>query len=278
MEITNFPSFKTLKGIDKIKSFIELDQSPIGKSPNSNPATYTGLFNDIRELFSQTPESKMRGYKAGRFSFNIKGGRCEECEGNGLKKIEMYFLPDIYITCSECSGKRFNNETLSILYKGKNIAEILELTIENAEPFFKNHPRLKRILSTLNGIGLGYMALGQPAPTMSGGEAQRLKLSKELSKQTKGPCLYILDEPTTGLHFHDIEILLHALFQLIDEGHSILIIEHNLDVIKMADHIIDLGPDGGDNGGKIMAEGSPEDVSKKKTSYTGKYLKHFLKK
>jgi excinuclease ABC subunit A len=277
-EITNFSSFKSLKGIEKIRSFIELDQSPIGKSPNSNPATYTGLFNDIRELFSQTPDSKMRGYKAGRFSFNIRGGRCEECEGNGLKKIEMHFLPDVYITCSECHGKRFNNETLSILYKGKNIADILELTIEEAESFFKNHPRLKRILSTLNGIGLGYMALGQPATTMSGGEAQRLKLSKELSKQTKGPCLYILDEPTTGLHIHDIEILLHAIFQLIDEGHSILIIEHNLDIIKMADHIIDLGPGGGDKGGKIIAEGSPEVVSKNKASSTGKYLKPLLKK
>ncbi|MDC0255535.1 excinuclease ABC subunit UvrA, partial [Bacteriovoracales bacterium] len=277
-EVSNFPQFKSLGGLENIHSVIELDQSPIGKSPHSNPATYTGLFTDIRELFSKTPESKIRGYKAGRFSFNIKGGRCEECEGYGVKKVEMHFLPDVYVTCVECNGKRFNQETLSILYKGKNISEILNFTIEESFNFFKNHPRLKRILSTLNEIGLGYITLGQAANTLSGGEAQRLKLSKELSKMTKGNCLYVLDEPTTGLHFQDVEVLLNAIFKLIEKGHTVLIIEHNLDIIKMADHIIDLGPGGGNKGGKVVAQGSPEHVIKVKSSHTGRYLKPFLKK
>ena len=277
-EVSNFPQFKSLKGLENIHSVIELDQSPIGKSPHSNPATYTGLFTDIRELFSKTPESKIRGYKAGRFSFNIKGGRCEECEGYGVKKVEMHFLPDVYVTCVECNGKRFNQETLSILYKGKDISEILNFTIEESCNFFKNHPRLKRVLSTLNEIGLGYITLGQAANTLSGGEAQRLKLSKELSKMTKGNCLYILDEPTTGLHFQDVEVLLNTIFKLINKGHTVLIIEHNLDIIKMADHIIDLGPGGGNKGGKVVAQGPPEHVIKVKSSLTGQYLRPLLKK
>ena len=270
-------NYNSLTGIEEIKSVIELDQSPIGRTPHSNPATYTGLFDDIRDIFASTNESQIRGYKTGRFSFNVKGGRCEECEGNGVKKIEMHFLPDVYITCTECKGSRYNAETLSVLYKGKNIAEVLDLTIEEAEEFFKNHTKLFRVLSTLNSVGLGYMKLGQPATTLSGGEAQRLKLSRELSKRTKGHCLYVLDEPTTGLHFQDIKILLSALQQLVEQGHTLLIIEHNLDVIKTADWIIDLGPEGGSGGGDIIAEGTPEQVAKNAKSHTGKYLKKVLK-
>jgi len=213
---------------------------------------------------------------SGRFSFNIKGGRCEECEGNGLKKIEMHFLPDVYITCSECKGSRYNNETLSVLYKGKNISEVLNFTIEEALSFFKNHPKMNRILETFNSIGLGYINLGQPANTLSGGEAQRLKLAKELSKKVKGNCLYVLDEPTTGLHFQDIHILLEAIQELVEQGHSVLIIEHNLDVIKCSDHIIDLGPEGGDNGGCIVAQGSPEEIAAVKESHTGQFLRKVL--
>jgi excinuclease ABC subunit A len=264
--------------VSQIKSVIELDQSPIGRTPHSNPATYTGMFDEIRALYSKTPESKIRGYKQGRFSFNVKGGRCDECDGNGVKKIEMHFLPDVFITCSECKGSRFNRETLSILYKGKNIADILEMSVEESVEFFKNHKKLGRISNTLNSVGLGYMKLGQAATTLSGGEAQRLKLSKELAKQTKGHCLYILDEPTTGLHFKDIKILLKAIHSLVDQGHSVVIIEHNLEVIKTADYIIDLGPEGGDHGGSILAEGTPEQIAKVKDSHTGKYLKKVLKK
>ena len=272
----NFSVFKNISGLDSIQSIIQLDQSTIGKSPKSNPSTYTGLFNDIRKLFSETPEAKIRGYSPNRFSFNIKGGRCEECEGNGQKKIEMHFLPDLFVLCNECNGKRFNKETLSILYKGKNISEILDLTVEESLIFFQNHLRLKRILTTLKDIGLGYLKLGQPGNTLSGGEAQRLKLAKELSKKIKGQCLYILDEPTTGLHFKDISLLLKALFKLINEGHSIFVIEHNLEIIKMADYVIDLGPGGGDKGGKIVAQGKPEEIIKKKSSYTGQFLKPLL--
>jgi excinuclease ABC subunit A len=270
-------NYNSLTGVEEIKSVIELDQSPIGRTPHSNPATYTGLFDEIRDIFASTNESQIRGYKTGRFSFNVKGGRCEECEGNGVKKIEMHFLPDVYITCTECKGTRYNAETLSVLYKGKNISEVLDLTIEEGEEFFKNHTKLNRVLSTLNSVGLGYMKLGQPATTLSGGEAQRLKLSRELSKRTKGHCLYVLDEPTTGLHFQDIKILLSALQQLVEQGHTLLIIEHNLDVIKTADWIIDMGPEGGSGGGEIIAEGTPEQVSKNAKSHTGKYLKKVLK-
>jgi excinuclease ABC subunit A len=269
-------NYQSISGVDKIKTIIELDQSPIGRTPNSNPATYSGLFDDIRKLYSKTPESQIRGYGPGRFSFNVKGGRCEHCEGNGVNKIEMHFLPDVYITCSECSGKRYNNETLSILYRGKHISDVLNMDIEEAHDFFHNHPRLKRILYTLKSVGLGYMKLGQPATTLSGGEAQRLKLSRELAKKTKGHCLYILDEPTTGLHFQDVKVLLKALDDLINADNSVLVIEHNLDVIKCADHIIDLGPEGGDQGGQIVCLGTPEELAKNKNSYTGRYLKKVL--
>jgi excinuclease ABC subunit A len=270
-------NYNTLTGVDAIKTVIELDQSPIGRTPHSNPATYTGLFDDIREIFASTNESQIRGYKIGRFSFNVKGGRCEECEGNGVKKIEMHFLPDVYITCTECNGTRYNAETLSVLYKGKNISEVLEMSIEESCEFFKNHTKLSRVVETLNAVGLGYMKLGQPATTLSGGEAQRLKLSRELSKRTKGHCLYVLDEPTTGLHFQDIKILLSALQKLVDQGHTLLVIEHNLDVIKTADWVIDLGPEGGSGGGEIVATGTPEEVAKNAKSITGKYLKKVLK-
>lgn len=270
-------NYHSITGVDKIQSLIELDQSPIGRTPHSNPATYTGLFDDIRNIFSQTNESKVRGYKPGRFSFNVKGGRCETCEGNGMLKIEMHFLPDVYVTCSECRGSRYNNETLSILYRGKNISDVLNMSIEEAAPFFENHPKVNRALKVLNAVGLGYIKLGQPATTLSGGEAQRMKLSRELSKSTKGSCLYVLDEPTTGLHFEDINILLKALNKLIDQNHSLLIIEHNLDVIKTADWVIDLGPEGGKGGGLIVAEGTPETVAKIRTSHTGKYLAKVLK-
>lgn len=271
-------NYKSITGIQKIKSIIELDQSPIGRTPNSNPATYSGLFDDIRKLYSNTPESQVRGYKQGRFSFNVKGGRCEECEGNGVKKIEMHFLPDVFITCPECHGKRYNEETLSVLYRGKNIADILNMTIEEAATFFENHPRLKRILKTMNDVGLGYLKLGQPATTLSGGEAQRLKLSKELAKKTKGHTLYVLDEPTTGLHFEDVNVLLKAINSLVNQGNTVVVIEHNLDVIKVADHIIDLGPEGGNKGGTIVGTGTPEEIAKIKSSHTGNYIKEVLKK
>lgn len=270
-------NYKSISGVEKIQSLIELDQSPIGRTPHSNPATYTGLFDDIRNIFSQTNEAKVRGYKPGRFSFNVKGGRCETCEGNGVLKIEMHFLPDVYVTCSECRGSRYNNETLSILYRGKNISDVLNMSIEEAAPFFENHTKVNRALKVLNAVGLGYIKLGQPATTLSGGEAQRLKLSRELSKSVKGSTLYVLDEPTTGLHFEDINILLKALNKLVEQGHSLLIIEHNLDVIKTADWVIDLGPEGGKGGGQIVAEGTPESVAKVKASHTGKYLSKVLK-
>lgn len=269
-------NYDSLTDFDSIKQIIELDQSPIGRTPKSNPATYTGIFDDIRKLFAKTKESQVRGYQAGRFSFNVKGGRCEHCEGNGSIKVEMHFLPDVYITCPECLGKRYNAETLGVLYKGKNISEILNMDIEEAGEFFANHSKINRTLSVLNEVGLGYMKLGQSATTLSGGEAQRLKLCRELAKSTKGKSLYVLDEPTTGLHFKDIQALLGAINRLIDLGHSVLVIEHNLDVIKTADWIIDLGPEGGDGGGQIVATGTPEEVTKKKKSHTGKYLKPYL--
>ena len=270
-------NYSSIDGLNAIESIIELDQAPIGRTPHSNPATYTNLLDGIRTLYSQTPESQIRGYKAGRFSFNVKGGRCEDCEGNGSKKIEMHFLPDVYVTCSECRGSRYNNETLSILYKGRSIADVLQMTIDEAFLFFKNHPKLSRVLATLQSVGLGYIKLGQPATTLSGGEAQRLKLSRELAKKTKGHTLYVLDEPTTGLHFKDVKVLLKAINDLINQGNSVILIEHNLDVIKSSDYVIDLGPEGGIGGGQIVVQGTPEDVAKCKSSFTGKYLKKSLK-
>ncbi|MHA1643941.1 MAG: excinuclease ABC subunit UvrA [Candidatus Freyarchaeota archaeon] len=262
-----------LKNIDKV---IMIDQSPIGRTPRSNPATYTGVFTPIREVFAMVPEARMRGYRPGRFSFNVKGGRCEACEGNGTIKIEMQFLPDVYITCEHCKGKRFNRETLEIRYKGKNIHDILEMTVDEALEFFENIPKIRRKLQTLKDVGLSYIQLGQPAPTLSGGEAQRVKLSKELGKQSTGKTLYILDEPTTGLHFADIQQLLDVLSRLVDAGNTVVVIEHNLDVIKFADWIIDLGPEGGDEGGWIVCEGTPEEVACVPHSYTGQALRRVL--
>lgn len=264
-------------GLDNIDKIIIIDQSPIGRTPRSNPATYTGLFTPIRDIFAKLPSAKARGYQPGRFSFNLKGGRCEACSGDGIITIEMHFLPDVYVPCEVCHGKRFNSETLEITYKGKNIAQVLDMTVEEALAFFENIPKIKRQLQTLFDVGLGYIRLGQPATTLSGGEAQRIKLSTELSKRSTGRTLYILDEPTTGLHFADIQKLIDMLSRLVDAGNSVVVIEHNLDVIKVADHIIDLGPEGGDNGGRIIAEGTPEKVARIEGSYTGYYLKKVLK-
>ena len=268
--------FKSIQGIQWLDKVIDIDQSPIGRTPRSNPATYTGVFTLVRELFSQVPESRARGYKPGRFSFNVKGGRCEACQGDGVIKVEMHFLPDVFVTCEICQGKRFNRETLEILYKGKNVADVLNMTAEEGKEFFINIPPIKTKLQTIADVGLDYIRLGQQATTLSGGEAQRVKLSKELSKRSTGRTLYILDEPTTGLHFADIEHLLKVLDKLVDSGNTVVIIEHNMEVIKTADHIIDLGPEGGDGGGQILAEGTPEQVVKVKASYTGKYLKEYL--
>lgn len=266
-----------ITGVEHIDKIISIDQSPIGKSPRSNPATYTGVFTLIRELFAQTSEAKMRGYKAGRFSFNVKGGRCERCRGDGVLKIEMHFLPDVYITCEECKGKRYNKEALEVTYKGKNIAEVLDMTVEEAMLFFKNIPAIAQKMSVLFDVGLGYIKLGQPAPTLSGGEAQRIKLATELSHRSTGKTLYVLDEPTTGLHVDDVSRLLKVLMALVDKGNTVLVIEHNLDVVKCADHIIDMGPEGGDKGGEVIAVGTPEEVSKIKNSYTGQYLAKVIK-
>ena len=263
-------------GLDHLDKVITIDQSPIGRTPRSNPATYTGVFTNIRELFAATPEAKMRGYTAGRFSFNVKGGRCETCRGDGVIKIEMHFLPDVYVTCEECHGQRYNKEALEIHYKGKTIADVLDMTLEKANKFFENIPVIENKLSTLEDVGLGYMRVGQPATTLSGGEAQRVKLATELSRRSTGQTLYILDEPTTGLHFEDIKRLLHVLNRLVDKGNTILVIEHNLDVIKTADWVIDLGPEGGDDGGDLVAVGTPEQVAKEKRSYTGQYLSKSL--
>ena len=268
---------KELRGIENVDKVINIDQSPIGRTPRSNPATYTGVFTYIRELFAQVPEAKMKGYRAGRFSFNVKGGRCENCQGDGVKKIEMHFLPDVYVECEECHGKRYNQQALEILYKGKNIADVLEMTVEEAMKFFQRIPAINEKLNTLYEVGLGYMHLGQNATTLSGGEAQRVKLATELSRRSTGKTLYILDEPTTGLHFDDVKRLLNILHKLVDKGNSVLIIEHNLDVIKCADWIIDLGPEGGDQGGYLVAAGTPQDVAKNKKSYTGQYLTKMLK-
>ncbi|QJD85159.1 excinuclease ABC subunit UvrA [Cohnella herbarum] len=265
-------AYKEMNGLEHLEKVIDIDQSPIGRTPRSNPATYTGVFDDIRDVYAITNESKVRGYKKGRFSFNVKGGRCEACKGDGIIKIEMHFLPDVYVPCEICKGKRYNRETLEVKYKGKSIAEVLEMTIEDATEFFVNIPRIHRKMQTLMDVGLGYMNLGQPATTLSGGEAQRVKLAAELYRRSTGKMLYILDEPTTGLHVDDIDRLLQVLHRLVDSGESVLVIEHNLDVIKTADYIVDLGPEGGSGGGTIVATGTPEEVSKVKNSYTGKYL------
>lgn len=269
--------FESISGLEFIDKVIEVDQSPIGRTPRSNPATYTGVFSDIRDLFTQLPESKIRGYKTGRFSFNVKGGRCETCEGAGLRLIEMEFLPDVYVPCETCKGKRYNRETLEVRFKGKSISDVLDMTVEEAVVFFENQPKIVRKIQTLNEVGLGYISLGQHATTLSGGEAQRVKLATELSKRDTGKTFYILDEPTTGLHFQDIAHLLDVLQKLADKGNTVLVIEHNLDVIKSADYLIDLGPEGGAKGGMIVAEGTPEQVAKNPASYTGKFLKEELK-
>lgn len=266
-----------ITGLEHIDKVIDIDQSPIGRTPRSNPATYTGVFTHIRDLFASLPESKARGYLPGRYSFNVKGGRCEACEGDGIIKIEMHFLPDVYIPCEVCKGKRYNRETLEVTYKGKSIADVLDMTVEEALAFFENIPRIKKKLLTLKNVGLGYIHLGQQATTLSGGEAQRVKLATELSKVATGRTLYILDEPTTGLHFEDIRMLLTVLNELVDRGNTVLVIEHNMDVIKTADHIIDIGPEGGDDGGRIVATGLPEEVAKVRKSYTGQFLKPLLK-
>ncbi len=267
---------KKVKGADKIDKIINIDQSPIGRTPRSNPATYTGVFDHIRELYSRTPESRARGYKPGRFSFNVKGGRCEVCRGDGQIKIEMHFLPDVYVPCEQCHGKRYNRETLDIRFKGKTISDVLELSVEEALDFFKHIPKIKRRLQTLHDVGLDYIRLGQPATQLSGGEAQRVKLSSELSKVATGDTLYILDEPTTGLHFADVQRLLDVLSRLVDLGNTVVVIEHNLDVIKTADWLVDLGPEGGDGGGELVATGTPEDVAAVKDSYTGQFLREIV--
>ncbi|NLL98536.1 MAG: excinuclease ABC subunit UvrA, partial [Tepidanaerobacter sp.] len=272
-----FPGdFDEILGIEHVGKVINIDQSPIGRTPRSNPATYTNVFNDIREVFSLTPEARMRGYKPGRFSFNVKGGRCEACKGDGIIKIEMHFLADIYVPCEVCKGKRYNRETLEVKYKGKSIADILDMTVDEALEFFENIPKIKRKLETLRDVGLGYIRLGQPSTTLSGGEAQRVKLSTELSKLSNGNTVYILDEPTTGLHPADIHKLLDVLQRLVEGGGTVIVIEHNLDVIKTADYIIDLGPEGGDKGGQIVATGTPEEVAQNPNSYTGQFLKKVL--
>ena len=271
-------AFDGLEGIENVDKVIDINQAPIGRTPRSNPATYTGVFDDIRDLFAQTNEAKVRGYQKGRFSFNVKGGRCEACRGDGIIKIEMHFLPDVYVPCEVCHGKRYNRETLQVKYKGKTIADVLDMTIEDSVEFFTNIPRIKRKVQTLFDVGLGYMKLGQPATTLSGGEAQRVKLASELYRRSSGKTLYILDEPTTGLHIADIDRLLQVLQRLVEQGDSVLVIEHNLDVIKTADYIIDLGPEGGEQGGRIVAEGTPEQVCQVKESYTGYYLKPILER
>jgi excinuclease ABC subunit A len=269
-------AYKKIEGLEKLDKVIEVDQSPIGRTPRSNPATYTNLFSDIRNLFTQLPEAKIRGYKPGRFSFNVKGGRCETCEGAGLKVIEMNFLPDVYVPCETCNGKRFNRETLEVRYKGKSISDVLDMTVDEAVEFFEPIPKIFRSVKTLQDVGLGYITLGQQSTTLSGGEAQRVKLAAELSKRQTGKTIYILDEPTTGLHFEDIRVLMDVINQIVNHGNTVIIIEHNLDVIKLADHVIDIGPDGGEKGGKIVAEGTPEEIIQNKKSITGKFLKEEL--
>lgn len=269
---------KNISGIENIDKVINIDQSPIGRTPRSNLATYTKVFDHMRDIFSQIPEAKLRGYRKGRFSFNVKGGRCESCRGDGIIKIEMHFLPDVYVPCEVCKGRRYNRETLEVKYRGRSIFDVLDMTVSEALDFFRHIPQIKRQLDTLDQVGLGYIKLGQPSTQLSGGEAQRIKLARELSKRGSGKTLYILDEPTTGLHFADIDKLMHVIDCLTDTGNTVVVIEHNLDVIKCADHIIDLGPDGGSRGGEIIAEGTPEHVASIKESYTGKYLKRVLEK
>ena len=273
---TDVAPFKEVKGMDLFDKVVNINQSPIGRTPRSNPATYTGVFTLVRDLFALTLESRTRGYKSGRFSFNVKGGRCEACKGDGLIKVEMHFLPDVYVSCDICHGHRYNRETLEIKYKGKSIADVLEMTVEDALDFFKAIPKINQKMQTLMDVGLSYITLGQNATTLSGGEAQRIKLAKELSKTDTGQTLYILDEPTSGLHFHDIKQLLSVIFRLRDRNNTIVIIEHNLDVIKTADWVVDLGPEGGNKGGEIIAFGTPEEVSKNPRSYTGQFLKEHL--
>ena len=273
---THAGAHKEIKGIEQLDKIIDINQSPIGRTPRSNPATYTNVFGDIREVFASTNEAKVRGYKSGRFSFNVKGGRCEACSGDGIKKIEMHFLADIFVPCEVCKGKRYNRETLEVKYKGKNIYEVLEMTVDEGVEFFGNIPKIKRKLETLQEVGLGYIKLGQSSTTLSGGEAQRVKLATELSKRSTGKTIYILDEPTTGLHTADVHKLTEVLDKLVEGGNTVVVIEHNLDVIKTADYIIDMGPEGGDNGGTVIASGTPEQVAKVEKSYTGKYLKKML--
>jgi len=268
--------YDSIEGLEHFDKIVTVDQSPIGRTPRSNPATYTGLFTPIRDLFAETPTARERGYEAGRFSFNVRGGRCETCQGDGLIKVEMHFLPDVYVPCETCHGRRYNRESLEVQYKGRNIAEVLDLTVEQAAEFFGAVPVLAKKLQTLADVGLGYIRLGQSATTLSGGEAQRVKLSLELSKRDTGKTLFILDEPTTGLHFHDIELLLRVLHQLRDAGNTVVVIEHNLDVIKTADWVIDLGPEGGDGGGRIVATGTPEAIAVQTDGYTGRYLARAL--
>ncbi|MEP7060121.1 MAG: excinuclease ABC subunit A, partial [Actinomycetota bacterium] len=267
---------KKLLGWEQVDKVIDIDQSPIGRTPRSNPATYTGVFDHVRKLFAQVPEAKLRGFQPGRFSFNVRGGRCENCAGDGQIKIEMHFLPDVYVTCEVCKGKRYNRETLEVKYKGRSISDVLEMSVAEALEFFTNIPPIKRHMQTLSDVGLGYVRLGQPAPTLSGGEAQRIKLSSELHKRATGNTIYVLDEPTTGLHFEDIRKLLQVLQRLVDTGNTVLVIEHNLDVIKTADWIIDMGPEGGDGGGSIVATGSPEDIAADPGSHTGRFLAEVL--
>ena len=270
--------FDEIEGLEQLDKIIMIDQSPIGRTPRSNPATYTGLFDMIRKLYAMSPEAKMRGFRENRFSFNVKGGRCEACQGDGMKKIEMHFLPDLYVPCDVCGGKRYNRETLEVVWQGKNISEVLDMTVEEALRFFENHPQILRKLETLYDVGLGYMRLGQPSTTLSGGEAQRVKLATELSRRATGKTIYLLDEPTTGLHAADVDRLIRVLQRLTETGNTVLVIEHNLDVIKVADRIIDLGPEGGDAGGTVVAEGTPEEVAACEASYTGQYLREVLEK
>ena len=270
--------FSSMNGVDALDKVIDIDQSPIGRTPRSNPATYTGVFDQIRDLFASTKDAKARGYSKGRFSFNVKGGRCEACSGDGIIKIEMHFLPDVYVPCEVCGGKRYNRETLEVKYKGKNIFDILDMTVEEAVPFFENMPSISRKISTLYDVGLSYVKLGQPSTELSGGEAQRIKLATELSKRSTGKTIYILDEPTTGLHFADVHKLIDILHRLVEQGNTVLVIEHNLDVIKTADYIIDMGPEGGDGGGTVVTTGTPEEVAECAASYTGRYVKKMLEK
>ncbi len=269
---------KGIEGLEQLDKVINIDQSPIGRTPRSNPATYTGVFDLIRDLFAATPDAKARGYKKGRFSFNVKGGRCEACSGDGIIKIEMHFLPDVYVPCEVCKGRRYNRETLEVKYKGKNIYDVLDMTVEEAMHFFENVPSIRRKMETLYDVGLSYIRLGQPSTTLSGGEAQRIKLATELSKRSTGKTIYILDEPTTGLHFADVHKLTEILRRLTEDGNTVIVIEHNLDVIKTADYIIDIGPEGGDKGGTVIAEGTPEEVAESPVSYTGKYIKPMLER